>query len=184
LHEWKVCRGIEIVEALLEEADTLLEEWSSGLPYIPSGKGSTTAYLVPPGASRVEIELFSGDATLFPSSSGGGGGGGGLGGGGGSIVSGSSDWRAPCGPGLSSDPAAQLWTPADFVYACSTCFSEELLEALLRASFRMRKGAFFLTSSTCFEHPAWEVVATTSQPMSWGEATLYLQRRTAWTWTE
>ena len=165
LHQWGVCRGIEMVEALLDEADLLLEDWRGGLPVLAPGSSCATNS-VPPAAAAVEIELYAGDAVGVK--------------GGSSSSSSSSGWQAPRGPGLCSDPAAHLWTPADFVYACSTCFSEGLLGALLAASLRMRPGAYFLLSSTHFEHPAWEVVAEMSSAMSWGVATCYLQRRTAW----
>jgi hypothetical protein len=33
LHEWRACVGVEVIEELLGEAETLVEEWQGGLPF-------------------------------------------------------------------------------------------------------------------------------------------------------
>ena len=174
LHQWRAARGVEIVEDLLEEAGVLLEAWEGGLPYAGPKGTKEALFRVPRACRAVPIELYAGDATA---GCGGGGGGGAEGGG-------ARPWAPMAGPGLAEGAGGLDWSDADVAYACSTCFSEGLLAALLRASLRMRAGAFFITSSTPLEHPAWEVVAEESQTMSWGVATVYLQRKRPGAWAQ
>ena len=167
LHAWAACKGVEIVEELLAEAGALLEAWEGGLPYVGPKGCKEALFRVPRECRAVPIELYAGDAT------GGGGGGGGSGGGG------AAPWRAMEGEGLAAGGGGFSWEDADVVYACATCFSEGLLSALLRCSLRMRRGSFFITSSSAFEHEQWEVLAEQAHAMSWGAATVFIQRKRA-----
>jgi hypothetical protein len=92
----------------------------------------------------------------------------------------SGEWE----PGQHGSGAATLldapparWTDADVVYACATCFGDALLGALSSLSRRMRPGTFFVTSSAQLDEDAWELVHSSTQRMSWGDATLFVMRR-------
>jgi len=52
-----------------------------------------------------------------------------------------------------------------------------LLDALTTASLAMKPGSFLLSTSTFLQHESWEVLESSRVSMSWGEATLYLQRK-------
>ena len=172
LHEWRACRGVEIVEELLGEAETLVEAWEGGLPYAGPKGSKETLFRIPRACRAAAMELFCGDAAV-----GGGGVGGGAGAGGGAGGA-AARWSALKGDGLAADGGGFEWAEVDVAYACSTCFSEGLLSALAGASAAaMKPGSFFITSSAALEHPSWEVVAEEVHRMSWGPATVYLQRK-------
>jgi len=118
-------KGIECVEALLEEADALLQDWEGGVEVVEAD--GRVKKVLPLECSKVEFELYCGDAVGMssstssstppsmavagmPSQS--------------VVPSMVPGWETLRGPGLSATPCASLWKDADFAYVCSTCFSE------------------------------------------------------------
>lgn len=157
LHPWRTVLGVELVEPLLAEADAMREAFEGGLPYVERGvKG--TQFRVPRAARDVAVELVCADATREEGDEGGGGG-------------------ALEGPSMAPRGAACTWSHADVAYACATCFSGSLLEGVSRIAARMRRGAFFITSSALLDPDVWELLDETVAPMSWGPATIHIHRR-------
>jgi hypothetical protein len=163
LHEWRACRGVEIVEELLGEAETLVEAWEGGLPYAAPKGSKGTLFRIPRACRAAAMELFCGDAAASAAAPQEGGG--------------AARWGAMRGVGLASDSGGFQWADVDVAYACSTCFSEGLLCALAAAAAPMKPGTFFITSSSALSHPHWDVVAAEVHKMSWGPATVFLQRK-------
>jgi hypothetical protein len=166
LHEWRACRGVEIVEELLGEAEQLVEAWEGGLPYAGPRGTKETLYKIPREARCASMELYFGDAAAAGGATDGA-----------PASAAATRWSALKGTGLAEDGGGFEWADVDVAYACSTCFSEGLLAALAGAAAAMKPGSFFITSSAALEHPAWEVMAEEVHRMSWGPATVYLQRK-------
>jgi SAM-dependent methyltransferase len=70
------------------------------------------------------------------------------------------------------------WTrDADLVVCHATVFSENLMQATANACAKCRPGTRFLFVSKPLVHPDIETVRKGQLDMSWGEATVYLQKR-------
>jgi len=70
------------------------------------------------------------------------------------------------------------WTDADVVFACSTCFSDSTMIRLSQIAERMKQGSFFITLTKKLPGTdAWEVIDHDRCLMSWGETSVFIQRR-------
>ena len=81
------------------------------------------------------------------------------------------------------------WSDADFIIANSTCFSEGLMQAMAKAAAKCKKGSWFVTLTkrlpTADENLVtksgdgreWECVLTKAMKMSWGVATIHVQKK-------
>ena len=82
------------------------------------------------------------------------------------------------------------WHDADMIFANSTCFNNPMMENLYEQSLKCKKGTFFLTMSkklpyaevvsegnTPKESLQWEHVHAIKLQMSWGKATINIQRK-------
>mmetsp|Transcript_22134 Transcript_22134/g.43586 ORF Transcript_22134/g.43586 Transcript_22134/m.43586 type:complete len:335 (+) Transcript_22134:86-1090(+) len=69
------------------------------------------------------------------------------------------------------------WSDGDVVFANSTCFDDNLMEAMARQASKLKPGAFFVTFTKGLNSPSFEVMERKRYKMSWGPATVYIQRR-------
>lgn len=82
------------------------------------------------------------------------------------------------------------WTDGDFILCNGSCFNITIMEAIYAKSLKCKKGTWFLTMSKRLpksvkvtpEAPAtddlhWEHILGITLQMSWGPATLNLQRK-------
>lgn len=67
------------------------------------------------------------------------------------------------------------WSDATFFFANSTCFEKELMAQIAEKPFPV--GHFAITLTKALPSEKWEELASFRRPMSWGEATVFLQRR-------
>ena len=82
------------------------------------------------------------------------------------------------------------WTDSDFIFANSTCFQAPMMERLYQMSLKCKKGTWFMTLSKRLPHADkvypenprlatlhWEHIIAVKLEMSWGPATVNLQRK-------
>jgi hypothetical protein len=69
----------------------------------------------------------------------------------------------------------QDWSDADFVFANSTCFDEQLLLNLSEQSERMKEGSLFVSLTKKLKSEHWKCVESLQYKMSWGHATVHSQ---------
>lgn len=77
------------------------------------------------------------------------------------------------------------WSGADLVFANSTCFDQSLLAQIAEQASKCKKGTWMFTltkkipSAEDFsECKEWESVISIKREMSWGLATIHIQRKT------
>jgi hypothetical protein len=75
------------------------------------------------------------------------------------------------------DAFAKEWTGATLLFANSTCFSDDMMELLGLGSERLPSGTFFITFTKPIPSPSFEVLDSERHDMSWGEATVFIQRK-------
>jgi hypothetical protein len=80
---------------------------------------------------------------------------------------------------INGDFLEHSWSEASFIFANSTCFSNELMNKLAKKSSEVKKGAFFITFTKRLPGlgEAWEVKEGFKRIMSWGIATVYVHRK-------
>lgn len=69
------------------------------------------------------------------------------------------------------------WSDATVVFANSTCFSNELYNAMVATSSQMRPGTFFITFTKALSSPDWKLMESEKYNMSWGEATVFIHMK-------
>jgi hypothetical protein len=71
------------------------------------------------------------------------------------------------------------WSDASFVFANSTCFTHELMEALAIKAEELKPGTFFVTFTKKLPGLSdnWELRAGFRRLMSWGIATIYIHKK-------
>jgi hypothetical protein len=69
------------------------------------------------------------------------------------------------------------WSDAAMVFANSTCFSSEMMRRI--AQSKVAPGTIALTLTKNFSASNWETLTSFRKQMSWGEATVFIQRRKA-----
>jgi hypothetical protein len=65
------------------------------------------------------------------------------------------------------------WSDASFIFANSTCFSYNFIERLSQTPCKQGTFAMSLTRPLLSSH--WTTLESVKKPMSWGEATIYIQ---------
>ena len=65
----------------------------------------------------------------------------------------------------------------DIVFANSTCFDEQLMQAMARVAERMKPGSRFITLTKQLPSPEFILLDRRQYVMSWGEATSFLHIR-------
>ena len=83
-----------------------------------------------------------------------------------------------------------MWHDADMVFANSTCFTQDMMERIYQQSLKCKKGTWFVTMSKRLPHADkvgeneqassdlhWEFILAIKLQMSWGKATVNLQRK-------
>mmetsp|Transcript_17181 Transcript_17181/g.22338 ORF Transcript_17181/g.22338 Transcript_17181/m.22338 type:complete len:421 (+) Transcript_17181:115-1377(+) len=76
-----------------------------------------------------------------------------------------------------TDLRAFDWSDGDIVFANSTCFDDALMSALAKAASALRQGAFFITFTKSLPSPEFEICESMLYQMSWGGATVFIQRK-------
>ena len=69
------------------------------------------------------------------------------------------------------------WSDGDFVFANSTNFDEELMKSLSEKSTLLKPGSIVVTLTKPIKNNKFEMVEVMRSKMSWGRATIYIQRR-------
>ena len=82
------------------------------------------------------------------------------------------------------------WSDSDMVFANSTCFGGDMMEQIYQKSLKCKKGTWFVTMSKRLPHAEkvgqgetpsnnlhWEFILAIKLQMSWGKATVNLQRK-------
>lgn len=69
------------------------------------------------------------------------------------------------------------WSQADVVFANSTCFDDNLMKRMAASCASLKKGAFIITFTKKLNGPEFDVVDQDLHVMSWGGATVYIQRK-------
>lgn len=75
------------------------------------------------------------------------------------------------------DITVEDWSDATLCFANSTCFDDILMRAIADKADLMARGTFFITFTKRLPSDAWEVLEYESHQMSWGSATVYIQRK-------
>eukprot|EP00753_Platysulcus_tardus_P022643 PLAT9851.1.p2 GENE.PLAT9851.1~~PLAT9851.1.p2 ORF type:complete len:283 (+),score=97.34 PLAT9851.1:43-891(+) len=78
---------------------------------------------------------------------------------------------------MAGDILVEDWSDADVLFANSTCFDDRLMKALASRAVHCKPGTFFITFTKALPSDKWEVLESKRYQMSWGEATVYIQRR-------
>jgi len=82
------------------------------------------------------------------------------------------------GPSAGPSAGACSWHDADVVFANSTCFDDALMAQMALKARKLKPGAFFVTFTKGLASPQhFEVLERKRYKMSWGPATVYIQRR-------
>jgi len=69
------------------------------------------------------------------------------------------------------------WSEGDIVFANSTCFSTELMHEISQLGELLAPGAIFITFTKALTSTKFELLDKSRLKMSWGPATVYIQRR-------
>ncbi len=77
---------------------------------------------------------------------------------------------------ISSDVSCN-WTDGDIVFANSTCFDKNLIDEISEIGDRLKPGSIFITFTKGLTSSAFELIDKSRLKMSWGPATVYIQRR-------
>jgi len=69
------------------------------------------------------------------------------------------------------------WSDGDVILANSTCFDDTLMRGMCEMAHSLKAGAIFITFTKPLNSPYFEVLEKQRQHMSWGAATVFIQRR-------
>lgn len=69
------------------------------------------------------------------------------------------------------------WSDGDVVFANSTCFDGDLMNKISSQGEQLRPGALFITFTKALTSLKFELLERSQQSMSWGPATVFIQRR-------
>ena len=78
---------------------------------------------------------------------------------------------------IQGDLTIEDWSHATICFANSTCFDDPLMSAIADKAELMQSGTFFITFTKKLPSDMWEVLEHESHQMSWGSATVYIQRK-------
>jgi len=76
-----------------------------------------------------------------------------------------------------ADITAADWSDGDVVFANSTCFDDGLMAAIGRKAAALKPGTVVVTLTKKLPSPVFEVCESNLYQMSWGGATVFIQRR-------
>ncbi|CAM9942026.1 unnamed protein product, partial [Discosporangium mesarthrocarpum] len=69
------------------------------------------------------------------------------------------------------------WSDGDLVFANSTCFAEDTLDAIATRAAALRPGARVITFTAALRTPWLKVISKRRHMMSWGPATVFVQEK-------
>ncbi len=69
------------------------------------------------------------------------------------------------------------WTDASLLFANSTCYDGALMNELAEAAKNCKVGTFMITFTKKLPSPLWQVLEFQRYQQSWGEATVYIQKK-------
>jgi hypothetical protein len=80
---------------------------------------------------------------------------------------------------INGDFLQEDWSDASFLFANSTCFSTELMQALSEKAQTLKEGSVFVTFTKRLPNLGenWEIADGFRRLMSWGIATIYIHRK-------
>lgn len=71
------------------------------------------------------------------------------------------------------------WRDGDVIFANSTCFDDDLMSRMAAQAALLSPGAIFVTFTKALPSNRFELLERRRYRMSWGPATVYIQRRIA-----
>ena len=69
------------------------------------------------------------------------------------------------------------WSDGDVIFCQTTCFNAELLNRLEEQLHNLKKGSLVITFSKPLISPHFQTIVEHKYPMSWGEATTFIQKK-------
>ena len=78
---------------------------------------------------------------------------------------------------INGDITTDEWSDATFVFTNSTCFTSQLMRELAELSLELKPGALWVSFTRELPSEEWELLLSEQLAMSWGPATIYIQRR-------
>jgi SAM-dependent methyltransferase len=71
------------------------------------------------------------------------------------------------------------WSDGTVIFACSTCFADDLINAIGDQAKDLQHGAYLITLKkfTGIDPGAFDIIQETACPMSWGDADVFVYRR-------
>jgi hypothetical protein len=81
------------------------------------------------------------------------------------------------GSSMAGAAATTDWSKIDIVFAHSTCFGDDLLRKVSKECEQLEPGAVVITTSHVLHSAMFEIVETQQHTMTWGSATVYIQRK-------
>ena len=78
---------------------------------------------------------------------------------------------------LHGDITTAEWIDASFVFTNSTCFTSSLMRELADMSVALKPGALWVSLTRELPSEEWDLLLSEQLEMSWGPATIYIQRR-------
>ena len=85
--------------------------------------------------------------------------------------------RADFYVGSASDLRACDWSTADVIFINSTCFDDALMHAIADQAAALKLGAFVITFTRRLPSEQFDVLEEECLTMSWGGATVFIQRK-------
>ena len=76
---------------------------------------------------------------------------------------------------VASDFFSCDWTDASFIFANSTCFDHDMMRRI--AQVQVKPGTLGISFTKNFSEQDWTILESVKKNMSWGEATVYIQRK-------
>jgi len=70
------------------------------------------------------------------------------------------------------------WSDADFVFANSTCFDDQLMKDIAKQGEKLKDGAYVVTLTKRLSSPYFKWINSTQYTMSWGYATVHIHQKT------
>jgi len=78
---------------------------------------------------------------------------------------------------LNNDALEVDWSDSDVVFMNSTCFTQSLMIDLSYACCSLKDGALVITTTRRLIGPAFVLLEEVQMEESWGDATVYIQKR-------
>lgn len=76
---------------------------------------------------------------------------------------------------IQGDILEDIWKDASFIFGNSTCFDDYMMETI--GSVEVAPGTLAISLTKPFSSGHWHILEKTKKRMSWGEATVYIQRK-------